>query len=46
MEVSNDAREIIFMAILGGGTAADRFYTIVLLDSDYIIYRLSVHTIC
>ena len=46
MEVSNDTREVIFMVILGGGTAADRLYTTVLLDSDYIVYRLSVHIIC
>ena len=46
MEISNDTREIIFMVILGGGTAADRLYTTVLYDNSYIVYRLSVHTIC
>jgi len=34
------------MVILRGGTAADRLYTIVLLNNSYIVYRLSIHNIC
>ena len=46
MEVSYDAREIIFMVIHGGRTAADRLYSTILLDSSNIVCRLSIHTVC